>query len=83
MDEMMEWEATSLMEMIDHADRNLWECCRMQMYIIAQVNSKKKLKPKDIMKFPWEKASAEETNITNNDIERLKQKAELMKKKLL
>lgn len=54
MDELEGWEVNTLIELIPYADRNEWEMCRQQLYLTAQVNSKKKLKPKDIMSFVWE-----------------------------
>ena len=50
----------------------------MIAWMIAQVNSRKKLSTEDITKFYWEKAQAEEheTAITKEDIERLRNKAE-------
>ena len=55
-----------------------WEQARLNAYITAQVNSSKKLKITDIMEFPWEKTEAKKTgktDISNEDIERLKNKA--------
>ena len=55
---------------------NSWEQCRFISYIIAQVNSTKKLKPTDILSFTWDKEEDNKnTMITNEDIERLKNKA--------
>ena len=57
--------------------RDSWEQSRMIAYIIAQVNSRKKLNPTDIIKFDWdnEKEINKETSISNEDIERLRKKA--------
>lgn len=55
-----------------------WEQARLNAYITAQVNSSKKLKITDIMEFPWEKSESKrqgKTDISNEDIERLKNKA--------
>jgi len=35
--------------------REDWEQTRSICYILAQANSKKKLKPKDIIQFSWDK----------------------------
>ncbi len=49
----------------------------MIAYIIAQVNSRKKLNPTDIIKFAWdnEEEMNKETSMSNEDIERLRKKA--------
>ena len=49
----------------------------MIAYIIAQVNSRKKLNPTDIIKFAWdnEEEINKETSMSNEDIERLRKKA--------
>lgn len=50
-----------------------WEQARLNAYMVAQTNSKKRLKLSDIMSFPWE---ADHVGyISNEDIDRLKQKA--------
>ena len=53
--QLEDWEVNTLINLIPYSNRNEWEMCRQQIYITAQVNSKKKLKPKDIMEFAWEK----------------------------
>lgn len=55
-----------------------WEQARLGAYITAQVNSTKKLKITDIIEFPWEKKEMKKTgktDISNEDIERLRNKA--------
>ena len=55
---------------------NSWEQCRFISYVLAQINSTKKLKPTDILSFTWDKEEDNKnTMITNEDIERLKNKA--------
>lgn len=51
---MEEWEINTLVNYIPFTDRNSWEQTRTQMYITAQVNSTKKLKPKELLEFAWE-----------------------------
>jgi len=53
------------------------------MYILAQVNSKKKLEITDLMKFPWDD-NYEESNKEYNEEEhkRLREKALMMEKML-
>lgn len=52
-----------------------WEQTRLLAYITAQINSTKKLKPTDIISFSWDEESTGDTAISNEDIERLKNKA--------
>ena len=53
----------------------MWEAARLNAYIVAQVNSKKTLKMQDICKFKWEEEDKKDIEISNSDIERLKEKA--------
>lgn len=62
--------------MIQYADTNEWEMTRWLMYVVAQVNSRKKLDLNNILKFPWEKEESEDnTSISNDDIVKLKKLA--------
>lgn len=75
LDECSEWELNDMIELIPYCDRNSWEQSRMNAYILAQVNSRKKLSPSDIVSFKWEDNNELEehiTTITDEDIERLK-----------
>ena len=77
------YEVNSLMRNAYKKSINSWEQCRFISYIIAQVNSTKKLKPTDILSFTWDKEDDNKnTMITNEDIERLKNKANQIIKKL-
>lgn len=77
---MKEWEVSNVLSLLDHTDRNLWETIRFNTYVLAQINSKKKLKTTDIIKLPWDNDIKEkkDTSISNEEIERLKNKAEQM-----
>lgn len=79
MDKCTEWELNDLIDNIPYLDRNLWDSQRLNAYITAQVNSRKKLTQQDICKFKWDEKNVEEfvkdessTQITNDDINRLK-----------
>ena len=63
----MDWEElAAVFESIDDNMKVGFEQSRMLMHSIYQVNSKRRLKPTDIIEFSWDnKASADETN-TNN-----------------
>ena len=78
---MQPYEVNMILEYIGNADKTSWEQTRMQMYITAQVNSKKKLKPVDIMKFSWDDIKQDiDTSISNSDVERLTNKAKELEK---
>lgn len=78
MDEMTFWEINDLIENLPYADRSTWEQARLNAYVVAQVNSKKKLKQQDILKFKWEdmsemlKKEKHDTSISTAEIQRLK-----------
>lgn len=74
----MTWsEINTLMKYDYYVSQDSWEQSRLVAYMIAQVNSRKRLKFDDIMKFPWEEANEiHDTTITKEDIERLKMKAQ-------
>ncbi len=57
-----------------YANKDMWEANRLTAYVIAQTNSKKKLRAEDIIAFPWEKKS-KETAITREEIENLRKEA--------
>lgn len=78
MDQMQVYEVEDILKNLGETDVNSWEQTRFITYCIAQANSKKKLKPSDVMKFSWDKTinRTGETSISKEDIERLKQKAE-------
>ena len=71
------YELQPFMENIHLANKESWEQARLGAYITAQVNSSKKLKITDIIEFPWEHSNNKKSNtsISNEDIERLKEKA--------
>lgn len=81
MDELQDWEVYDLYSMLQYADAPSWEQTRWLMYVIAQVNSRKQLKVTDILKFSWDENK--NTRITNDEIQRLKEKANVIGKKIL
>lgn len=74
MDKCEIWEIYDIMNNLPYLDRTIWETARLNGYITAQVNSKKKIKPQDICKFKWE-TEEQEVEISKKDINRLKAKA--------
>lgn len=72
------YEIKPLITHLHFKSRDSWEQARLISYVIAQVNSRKKLNPTDIITFDWDKKDKveNETTISNADIERLKKKAQ-------
>lgn len=71
---MQMYELEPLISNIHKKNKESWEQTRLLAYITAQVNSTKKLKPTDIISFSWDDETGD-TAISNEDIERLKNKA--------
>lgn len=76
LDRMKWYEVEACIKGLENKNKASWEQCRFLSYIIAQVNSTKKLKPTDILSFNWDKVEEDKnTAISDEDIERLKNKA--------
>jgi hypothetical protein len=80
LDQMQMYEVRSLLQYSYYRDKESWEQSRLIAYITAQTQSTKRIKPTDIMTFPWEKDNANDlqdankrTNKqpTNEDVKRL------------
>ena len=83
LDEMKWYEVEACIKGLENKNKASWEQCRFISYMIAQVNNTKKLKLTDILSFNWDKEEDNKnTMITNEDIERLKNKANQIIKKL-
>ena len=82
MDELQDLEVYDIYNMLQYADSASWEQTRWLMYVIAQVNSRKQLKVTDILKFSWDDVQ-KNTRITDDEIQRLKEKADVIGKKIL
>ena len=82
MDELQDWEVYDIYSMLQYADSTSWEQTRWLMYVIAQVNSRKQLKVTDILKFSLDDVQ-KNTRITDDEIQRLKEKADVIGKKIL
>lgn len=74
MDELQAYEVNDIIECLPYTERNEWERCRYSIYSNLQMNCKKKINPTDIMQFEWDKKETT-TSISNEDIQRLKQKS--------
>lgn len=81
MSDLQNFEVELLYENLKYADRPSWEQTRLLTFILAQVNSKKKLEMTDIMYFPWDE-NYEEKNIemSNEDRDKLRAKAAMFEK---
>lgn len=83
MEKMEEWEIHHFVDNLVFVDKNEWEKTRMLMYIMAQINSTKKLKISDIMKFPWDDCNENvDHSISDEDIKRLSEKAKKIEEEL-
>ena len=70
---MQSYEMDSVIELIEEKNKSEWEQTRFISYIIAQVNSTKKLKPTDILKFNWDEKKVSD----NIDIQEIKKRRDL------
>ncbi len=69
------YEVKAVMQYEYLAYKDSWEQARLIAYMIAQTNGTKRLKLSDILNFHWEKESDSDTSLSNEDVERLRQKA--------
>ena len=86
-DKMKPYELSIICNSLHLRFKDSWEQSRLIAYLIAQTNSKKRLKPSDIIKFPWEQkvkdvVEKQHEELTLADYERIKAKALEREKKL-
>ena len=86
---MQEYEVQDIISNLEYYERPEWERTRFQSYCNIQKSSSKKLKPTDLITFPWEKEhdNTEQINgnsepLTQSDIERLRQQAKIISQTL-
>lgn len=85
---MEEYEVQSIIENLEYYERPEWERTRFQSYCNIQKSSTKKIKPTDLITFPWEKEddSTEEINtnseLSKADIQRIKERARIIQQTL-
>ena len=78
---MQHYELQTLIDKLYLRSKNNWEQARLIAYIVAQVNSKKKLKLTDVLEFPWENQSNKENQkVTDNQKEQLLRQAQEFEK---
>ena len=85
-DEASIYELEILIKHLYLSSKESWEQTRMITYAIAQTNSRKKIKPEDIMTFPWDDKGLEKeesnTIVTEEEMERMRAKAKRMEQYL-
>lgn len=86
---MQEYEVQDIISNLEYYERPEWERTRFQSYCNIQKSSTKKLKPTDLITFPWEKeeSSTDQINgnsepLTKEDIQRLKEQAKIISQTL-
>ena len=83
LNELQPYEITNIIEALPYIDRNAWEQTRLKIFSTASMFSKNQLSVTDIMKFKWDEDEKEpQQDITQNDIDRLKEQAKLFSKNL-
>lgn len=85
---MQEYEIQDIISNLEYYERPEWERTRFQSYCNIQKSSSKKLKPTDLITFPWEKeeSNTEQINgnseLSNEDIKHLKERARIISQTL-
>ena len=87
LDKMKPYELSIICNSLHLRTKENWEQARMMAYVTAQVNSKKRLKPTDIIKFAWEKQKETANTkpvkpLTISDVEQIKAMALQREKEL-
>ena len=89
MDTLQEYEVQSIIENLEYTEYGDWNRTRFLAYCNIQKSSTKKIKPTDLITFPWEKESDNTDQINGNseplskeDIQRLKEQARLLSTEL-
>lgn len=77
LDEMQMYEVESLLESYYLKNKDSWEQARLIAYMTAQVNSRDRISPEDIMKFSWEKNN-ENIEFDENDLKELESEMKQM-----
>lgn len=72
------YEVESILKHYEFHYKTTWEQTRLISYILAQVNSKKKMKSTDIIKFDWDNAindNITKQQMSESDIQLFRDKA--------
>lgn len=81
LDEMTWAEVDAYLTGLDEAERTSWDQTRMIMYTVAQCNSRKKLRPKDILPLPWDDEKPQHEEIDWAEVERMRAEVKLEQQK--
>lgn len=77
LDKLQPYELDALLDNIEYSVKVSWEQTRFIAWMQAQSFSTKPIKITEIIKFGWDKQNTDIVHtISNNDIERLKNKAQ-------
>lgn len=90
MDTLQEPEIEPIVQNLEYYEEGDWSRTRFLAYCNIQKSSTKKIKPQDLISFPWEKEddNTDQINgnsnepLTQSDIQRLKEKARLLSTEL-
>lgn len=64
---MKPYELSIICDSLHLRTKDSWEQARLISYMVAQVNSKKRLKPTDIIKFAWEQPKSDKSKVSQSD----------------
>lgn len=77
------YEAAEIVNNLPYVNRDEKDLWRYEIYVLCQANSKKRLKPTDILEFAWDKDTTTASHtITNEEINQLKAKGQALEKYL-
>ena len=89
MDTLQEPEIEPIVQNLEYNERGDWQRTRFLAYCNLQKSSTKKIKPQDLITFPWEKEESSTDQINGNseplskeDIQRLKEQAKIISQTL-
>ena len=89
MDSLQEYEVEPIIQNLEYNEQGDWSRTRFLAYCNIQKSSTKKLKPTDLITFPWEKEddNTDQINtnsepLTQSEIERLKEQARIIQQTL-
>ena len=82
MNDLTEYEAALIIQNLEFADRPLWEMTRLNMYASVVAFSKKKIQPRDILKFSWEQPEQQLTDADFENIEKQRNEFEQLIKNI-
>lgn len=89
MDTLQEYEIQDIISNLEYYEEGDWNRTRFLAYCNIQKSSTKKIKPTDLITFPWEKEESSTDQINGNseplskeDIQRLKEQAKIISQTL-